>query len=149
MPHSTCSSGTSGPCRIEWRPSRWIWLALHGLGALAGISVWWSEMPRAVAAPLALLAAGYGVWLAGRERRRPVRQLVWPVQGPPMIDGMALAEAQLRWRGPLAFLRWRCAEGRVRRLAWWPDVLPAAARRELRLAALESSDAASAASVAP
>jgi toxin CptA len=55
----------------------------------------------------------------------------------------------LQWRGPLAFLRWRDSDGRMHRLAWWPDVLPVAARRELRLAALDGAGAVPAASMAP
>src|SRR3546814_14715060 len=51
------------------------------------------------------------------------------------LDGQTLAAATLRWRGPLAFLRWRDAGGQGGWLVWWPDTLPAAARRVLRIAA--------------
>jgi toxin CptA len=116
---------------------------------MAAWSVLASELPPAAAWPLALLAVGEGSRLARGTLRSPPRTLVWPLDGMPTLDGVALREPELHWRGPLAFLRWRDAGGRVRRLTLWPDVLPAAARRELRLAALEGSGAAPAASMAP
>lgn len=149
MPHSIRSSSASAPCRLDWRPSRWLAIALCLLGVLAGLSLLASEMPATAAWPLALLAVGEGIRLARGTMRSPRRILVWPYDGMPTLDGVALNAAELHWRGPLAFLRWRDAGGRVQRLTWWPDVLPAAARRELRLAALESSGAAVAASMAP
>jgi toxin CptA len=124
-------------------------VALHALGVLAAFSLLMSEMPRTVAWPLAVGAMAYGIRLGRSEGRRPERQLVWAAAGSPTLDGQVLADAQLQWRGPLAFLRWRDSDGRVQRLAWWPDVLPAAARRELRLAALDGAGAAPAASMAP
>ena len=53
--------------------------------------------------------------------------------GRALLDGVPLADAALAWRGPLAFLRWRDAAGRRGRLAWWPDTLPPAERRVLKL----------------
>ncbi|MEE7566640.1 hypothetical protein HH297_09445, partial [Xanthomonas sp. Kuri4-3] len=45
-----------------------------------------------------------------------------------------VAAFRVEWRGPLAQLSWR--DGRRReRLLFWPDTLPPAQRRELRLAA--------------
>ena len=124
-------------------------LGLYGLGALAAFSVLMSEMPRMVAWPLAMGAAAYGIRLGRVERWQPKQQLVWASGRAPTIDGLELADVELHWRGPLAFLRWRDAEGRLRRLAWWPDVLTVAERRELRLAALDAADAAPAGSMAP
>ncbi len=86
-----------------------------------------------------MIAMGDGLWLAHRERRRPPRQLVWPMEGPPLLDESVLRDAQLQWRGPLAFLHWRDGEGRLQHLAWWPDTLSKRSRRELRLAAAGSS----------
>jgi toxin CptA len=123
--------------------------ALYGLGALAACSVLMSEMPRGVAWPVAAFAVGYGVRLGHVERRQPKQTLVWAPGTSPTIDGQALADVQLHWRGPIAFLRWRDCDGNVRRLAWWPDVLRISERRELRLAALDVADAAPAASMAP
>jgi len=149
MPHSIRSSSASAPCRLDWRPSRWLAIALCLLGVLAALSALASELPPVAAWPLALLAVGEGIRLTRGTLRSPRRTLVWPFDGIPTLDGVALGEPKLHWRGPLAFLRWRDAGGRVRRLTWWPDVLPAAARRELRLAALEGSGAATVASMAP
>ncbi|MCI4566486.1 hypothetical protein [Lysobacter sp. CFH 32150] len=112
------------------------------------ISVLASGMPRVFAWPLALLVTGYGVFLARSAARRPSRQLVWPQDGPITLDGDALADVDLQWRGPLAFLCWRGADNRSRRLSWWPDTLPAGPRRELRLAAMQRSPARPARSMA-
>lgn len=119
------------------------------LGMSGAISVLASEMPRVFAWPLAVLVTGYGVFIARSEARRPSRQLVWPQDGPITLDGDALADVDLQWRGPLAFLCWRGAVKRTHRLNWWPDTLPAEARRELRLAALQRSPAPRARSMAP
>jgi toxin CptA len=123
--------------------------ALSALGALSAFSVISSEMLRSFAWPSALMAAGYGTWLARRESRRPTHQLVWPIDGTPLLDGLALQDAQVQWRGPLAFLRWRDGKGHPQHLAWWPDTLPPRSRRELRLAAASSAGTRPAASMAP
>ena len=123
--------------------------ALLMLGMSGAISVLASGMPRVFAWPLALLAAGHGVFLARSEARKPSRELVWPQDGPITLDGDVLADVELQWRGPLAFLRWRGAGERAHRLSWWPDTLPAEARRELRLAAMQRSPARPARSMAP
>lgn len=141
MPHSTQWSGTSARChpdpfRLEWRPSRWAIGAQAALALLAPFAVLNSEMPRLAAALLALSACAWGLWSAWRESRRPARHLEFgPGHGDACLDGRVLARASIRWRGPLAFLHWRDAAGRAGRLAWWPDTLPPAKRRELRLAA--------------
>nr|WP_028919059.1 hypothetical protein [Pseudoxanthomonas suwonensis] len=131
----------SAPCRLEWRPSRWLLAALLLLTVLAPLAVLGSELPRPLAWPLALAAAARGLQLARREAGRAPRQLVLgpaPRQpGAPCLDsldGQPLEDCQVRWRGPLAFLDALDREGRRVRLAWWPDTLPAARRRELRLA---------------
>ena len=134
MPRSTPSCSTSAACRLEWRSSRWVTGALSLLAVLAPLSVLASDMPRPLAWPLAGLAAGWGLLAARRERRRPPRVLLLsPAPGQATLDGVPLAEATLAWRGPLAFLRWRDAAGRRGRLAWWPDTLPPAQRRVLKL----------------
>ena len=124
-------------------------MALALLGILAAIAVVASEMPTAWAWPLALVALACGTWLARREAMRPRQAWVWPEHGPVTVDGVAIDEVMLRWQGPLAFVRWRDGSGRVRRLGWWPDTLPPAARRELRLAVLARIPARAAASMAP
>lgn len=137
MPHSSRWSNISAPCRIEWRPSRWLAGAILVLAALAAFSVVASGMPRAWAWPLAALALAWGGWRVRRELRQPHREWVFPGNDAPVrLDGEPVEAVQVRWRGPLAFVRWRERGGRAGRLAWWPDTLPAARRRELRLAAL-------------
>ena len=123
--------------------------ALPVLGVLAALALTGSALPPAMARAAAALAIAHAAWLAWREARRPVRTLVWPAASqPPTLDGQALGEARLHWRGPLAFLRWRDAAGRRRDLAWWPDTLPPGARRELRLAAGQAAAAPDRASMA-
>lgn len=129
------SKGSAG-CRLEWRPSRLLRALLILLGVLAAISVLASEMPRPFAWPLAVTALGYAAWRARREGHSPRRGFRFPGNGSaPTVDGVPMHDAHLHWRGPLAFLRWRNRPGgRWRHAAWWPDTLPAPARRELRLA---------------
>ena len=141
MPRSTRSSSASasfrpesGLRRIPWRPSRWVIGALLLLSVLAPFAVLASEMPRIAAWPLAAVAAIAGLRAARRETRRPPRQLELPAaQGRALLDGAPLATVVLSWRGPIAFLRWRDEAGRGGRLAWWPDTLPPAQRRVLKL----------------
>lgn len=116
--------------------------ALALLGGLAAFSILASEMPRLAAWPLALSALAYGLWRAWRESASPVREFFFPGNDlPVMLDGAPVGPVEVQWRGPLAFVRWRGRDGRPRHLSWWPDTLPAARRRELRLAAgsLEAS----------
>ena len=124
--------------------------ALIALGLLSACSVLASEMPRAMAWPLAIAAGGYGSWLARHEHRRPPRQLLWPVGDMPVtLDGEPMQRVQLLWRGPLAFLRWRTSDGHAGHLGWWPDTLSAVQRRELRLAVQRSPAAQPGTSMAP
>lgn len=134
MSNSNRWSTASAPCRLEWRPSRWLVGALLLLGLLAAAAALASEMPRVVAAPLALLAAGHALASAMRAAREPHRKLTWPGEGAVTIDGDTADDVSLRWRGPLAFLCWRQRGGPVQRLVWWPDTLDSRSRRELRLA---------------
>jgi toxin CptA len=137
MRNSLRWSNGSVNCRLEWRPSRLLQAALILLGVLAALSVLASEMPRLFAWPVAIAAIGYGTWRARREGHRHTLFFWFPGNGrPPTVDGRPMVDACLHWRGPLAFLRWReAAGGRWRHAAWWPDTLPVAQRRELRLAA--------------
>ncbi len=66
-------------------------------------------------------------------RRSPCPILVPAAPAVPCIGGMPVEALQLLERGPLLVLRWW--QGRCRRqLLFWPDTLPRALRRELRLA---------------
>ena len=142
MTHSHHSSSGSVSCRLEWRPSRWVTGVLSLLGILAAFSILASEMPRLAAWPLALSALAFGLGRAWRESRSPACEFFFPGNDlPVMLDGTPVDSVEVQWRGPLAFVRWQGRDGRIRRLSWWPDTLPAARRRELRLAAgsLEAS----------
>lgn len=157
MPNSPDLSIASAPCppvesfggRIEWRPSRLLSLALVVTGVLAGLSVIASEMPLAWSIPLAVLAASEGVRLARRELARPVQWLVMGANSGTTLGGQPVSELTVQWRGPLAFMRFRAADRRWRRLAWWPDTLDSSGRRELRLAVPVQATAQPATSMAP
>lgn len=134
------SSTPSWNCRIDWRPSRWLVLALILLGLLAAASVLACALPWALKAPAAALALVEGLRLARREARRPAWRLSWPGgEAPARLDGSGgnrmLAEVRLVLRGPMAVLSGRDGAGRRQHLAWWPDTLPVPSRRQLRLAA--------------
>ena len=149
MPNSPHSSSASATCRIEWRPSRVLSGALIVLGLLAGLSLLASDLPSAFAWPAALITTVWGVWLARCESRREPIRLCWRGDGVLLVEDERAERAELQWRGPLAFLAWRDAAGRCRRLAGWPDTLSAACRRELRLAAMAAEAARRQARVAP
>ena len=150
MQSSPRSSAGSSTCRIEWKPSRLLGAMLVLLSLLAAFAVTDSEMPRVAAWPLAALALAHGLRLAWKEQRRPRADFLFSGQDAPVqVDGHAVRDASVTWRGPLAFARWRDDDGRTRHLAWWPDTLPAAGRRELRLAAPVRRAARKATSVAP
>ncbi|MDG2518184.1 hypothetical protein P7B03_10135 [Lysobacter soli] len=134
MPNSRSLSTPSAPCRLEWRPSRWLTLALLALGVLGALSVLASEMPPIFSIPLALLSTGRGALSAWFEASRRNRTLVIAADGRAMLDGAEVSDLRVQWRGAWAFARFRDAGGRSGRLAWWPDTLPARDRRELRLA---------------
>ena len=122
---------------------------LWSLALLAPLSLLASDLPRSVAWPVAPMAAAWAVVEARRYRSMPARRLVIPCGrgaatcGDQRIDGL-----QTSWRGPLAFLRWRDARGRLHRASFWPDTLDAGMRRELRIAMQRRDAASEAASVA-
>ena len=123
---------------------------LRVLGLLAAIAVIASELPLKIAGPLACIAVLYGEWLARRESRHEVVELVIPPnEAAPTIDGLPMEDLQIQWRGPLAFLHWRDGQGRRRHLQGWPDNLAPGERRELRLAMAARAPAHSPGSVAP
>ncbi|MEO8366089.1 MAG: hypothetical protein ABI538_07770 [Pseudoxanthomonas sp.] len=110
--------------------------ALSLLGILGALSILASEMPRLAACPLALSALAFGLWRARRESKSPAHEFFFPGNDlAVMLDGAPIDLVEVQWRGSLAFVRWQGRDGRSRRLSWWPDTLPAARRRELRLAA--------------
>lgn len=135
--------------RLQWRPSRRLSTALAVMGLLAGVSVFVSEMPPVGSVPLALLAVVEGMRQARCELSRSVRWLVAGAGVGATIDGRPVSELTVQWRGPLAFVRYRDADRRWRRLAWWPDTLDSRGRRELRLAVPVQATAQPATSMAP
>lgn len=136
MPNSPRSSCASVSCRLDWTPSRLLQIALIVLGAGAGGAVLASEMPRWAAWPLAIGALLHGLWLARREARAGRHVFFFPGgERPPRVDGEAVRELRVVWRGPLAILHWQGRDGRWQRRSCWPDTLPPERRRELRLAA--------------
>jgi len=150
MSKSSNWSSVSAPCRLEWRASRWLAAMLLCIGLLSAFSALASELPGPVSMPMAMMAVCHGAWLARRELRRPLRCLLIPMNdATPTLDGAPMSELQLQWRGPLAFLRWRNAEGRRMRGQVWPDSLAAGTRRELRLAMAARTPARKLRSMAP
>lgn len=137
------------PCRCELRPSRWLIGAMLVLSALAPIAVLASAMPHALAWPLAVFAVAAGLRMAWREHRLPALGVVIDADGRASIDGNSVDAFRVDWRGPLAFLTWRDADGRLRRRSLWPDTLPPASRRELRLAVPPDGDGQAPPSMAP
>lgn len=148
---ASCLPDRAGPgeCRIAWRPSRIEARAVLALGGLAGASGFATELPVAAAALLAAACLLHGWRLARRGLARAPVELVWQGAGALAVDGHAVDAAALQWRGPLAFLRYRDRDGRVRRRVFWPDVLDPPARRELRLAASGLAASPDRASMAP
>ena len=138
----------AAPTVIEWRPSRWVVGTLWCFGPLGAASLLASDLPGAIAWPAAVVAVVSAWRAAGREGARPAVIVAFPPNAPPTVGGQRLANARLQWRGPLAFLQWRDGR-RLRGLSWWPDTLPPAARRELRLASGRPVTARDGGSVAP
>ncbi|MBB4131720.1 hypothetical protein [Xanthomonas sp. 3075] len=136
MPTTPHSSPIFAPCRLEWRPSRGLVCALSLLSELALWAVWRSGVPlwlAALSSVYALLAGGHAL---RQLLRSPVRQVVVPwSQTPASVDGEQVQRLQVAWRGPIAVVSWTRLDARRQRLHFWPDTLPAAQRRELRLAA--------------
>lgn len=115
-------------------------IALLGLGGLAAVSLWLSALSRWAAVPAGLMALAYGFWLVRREFRREPFVLAWR-GGDSEVElnfaghTQSWSAPQVHLRGPLVSLSARDEQGRRRRVHWWPDTLPPAARRALRLAA--------------
>jgi len=150
MSNSPHWSSASAPCRFEWRPSRWLIAGLCVLAVLAGVSPLASDLAPRQAWSLGALALGYGLWLAYRQSRKPLHDIViHDADGRVEVDGERVDDFHVDWRGVLAFARWRDREGRSHRRVWWPDTLPADARRELRLAAPVETSPRAPASMAP
>ena len=122
---------------------------LWSLAVLAPFSLIASDLPRGVAWPAALVACAWAMLDVRRYRAQPLRQLTIPAgQGAANCDGERIDGLRAGWRGPLAFLHWRDAGGRLHRASFWPDTLPAGMRRELRVALMRREAASEGASMA-
>ncbi|WP_411850650.1 hypothetical protein ACLB90_17535 [Stenotrophomonas sp. LGBM10] len=134
MPSRPLSSPGSAPCRLEWRPSRWQCRAQVLLVALVPWALALSDLPGPRWQMVAAAAVLVGVAEARWQVRRPCRRLLIPPGDAAVtVDGRPVEAFAARFRGPLVQLRWR--QGwRRHALLFWPDTLPAAQRRELRLA---------------
>lgn len=99
-------------------------------------SIWRSGVPVWLAVGLSAYGGVIGartIWLLLRS---PVRQLVVPwTDMAASVDGERVDALEVTWRGPMAVVSWAHPGGRRMRLHFWPDTLPTAQRRELRLAA--------------
>jgi toxin CptA len=141
-------SSTSRPLRIELAASRALATSLMAIGAMGAAGLGLTDMPPVLALVLAVPVVAWSFVLASREWRRPTVSLVLAGDGRVRVDGVLVDAFRLEWQGVLAVLQWRTADRRHRRVAW-PDVLDAAARRELRLWSLGRAVRASTAAVAP
>ena len=134
------SSSASSPCRLEWRPSRLLAGTLVGLGLLAALALWWSDLARPLALLAGIVVAVEGARLARRHLALPTLDVQWVGPGraaelnfPDRVR--VLDQVRVDFRGPLARLSGRDASGRRQHWQWWPDTLPRSARRSLRLTA--------------
>ncbi|WP_269790873.1 hypothetical protein [Stenotrophomonas sp. Iso1] len=119
---------------------------LGALGAIAGLNC---DLERHQALPLAMASMVWASLLLRKELRRPSQNLLIPqASSPTRLDGVPLETLELLERGPLLVLRWRAAKGRGT-LLFWPDTLPRARRRELRLAVRAHAVSCKAETVAP
>ncbi|MCF7220589.1 hypothetical protein [Marilutibacter chinensis] len=109
-------------------------IAILLLGLLAAMGCLLSDLPATAAWPAALVAVAWSLRSVRREAGHPRFDLVVTAEGGIRIDGRAVEDLRIDWRGPLGFMAWRTVGGRLRRRLWLPDTLPAPARRELRLA---------------
>lgn len=124
-------------------------MALALLGVLGACSVLASGLPRGAAWLVAIAALLDGARAARREGMRRCVRVTWGADGGLFVGAEPVQVPRVQWRGGLVLLRWRDGRGRRNALAWWPDTLPAARRRELRLAAERAATAGAATSMAP
>lgn len=122
---------------------------LWSLAFIAPFSVIATDLPRMFAFPLALAAMAWAIFDARRYRVVPARGFTIAAGClDTSCDGERIHALQLDWRGPLAFLCWRDAQGRRHRASFWPDTLSGGMRRELSIALRRREAASGAASMA-
>lgn len=156
--NSTRSSNAYASCHLEWGRSRQLAVILGLLGVLATAALFDSDLPRHWAWTGTPPVLAYAAWAARREWLRPRRSLVLPPlaseespdePAPALFDGVPLGQVEVVWRGRVGFLRGRGPGGRLVRMVFWPDVITAHARRELRLALRDRATSPSRTSMAP
>jgi len=137
MPNSPHSSTPSPGCRLEWRPSHQEQAALLLLTVLGTFSLLNCDLPALLAWPAAGIAVAWGILCLRQNGKRPLLEfLIASDIKACRLNGQLLSQLDLRWRGPLLFVRWKYpARHRWHHTVFWPDTLPAVKRRELRLAA--------------
>lgn len=141
---STRWSATSPTCRLDWRPSRLRAACLVFVGVLAALSLPMTALPGRWAIALGAVCVGWTLGRAWFDLRQVPGTLVLDAdgRGATWVDAFAsidLVDLTVGWRGPLASVSGRDPAGKLRHLAFWPDTLPAPARRALRLAAGQSA----------
>jgi len=133
------SSDASSPCRLEWRRSRWLPVALCVLAVAAIAASWLSDMPRIACGFCSALVLAYAGWVLHREAHRPDCVLSWLGGDAPWQvehDGRteSMRHVGASFRGGLVALTLADDANKRRRYLWWPDTLDARGRRALRLA---------------
>jgi hypothetical protein len=71
------SSDGSSPCRLEWRRSRWLPVALCVLAVAAIAALWLASLPPIGCATGSVLVLAYIGWLLRREAHWPDCELSW------------------------------------------------------------------------
>ncbi|HHW4678945.1 MAG TPA: hypothetical protein ACQGQH_05705 [Xylella sp.] len=81
-----------------------------------------------------LLVVCGGAWEWRYVASRPCCVLLIPPwNAPALVNGMAVSDFYVSWYGPLVTVSWRVSGRRRMRLVFFPDILPVAMWRELRL----------------
>ena len=133
------SSDGYSPCRLEWRRSRWLPVALCVLAVAAIAALLLSSLQPIGCAIGSMLVLAYVGWLLHREARRPDCELNWAggnALWQVAYDGCteSLRHVGATYRGGLVVLTLADAKSQRRRYIWWSDTLDAHGRRALRLA---------------
>jgi toxin CptA len=134
-------SDASATCRLEWRRSNCLLLALCVLAGAAVAALWLSELPQVWCVAVSVLVPAYLGWLLNRELRRADCALSWSggdASWQIECNGRteALRHVGAVFRGRLVVLTLADEVGRTRRYLWWSDTLDVRGRRALRLTML-------------
>ena len=98
------------------------------------LAVLGSGLPDPCRLPAVLLATAWAAGQGWHYARQPAcRIVICAFDAPVTVNGEPVDALSLQDRGGLLQLCWR-ADGRRHARLFWPDTLPPAARRELRLA---------------